>query len=73
VKVHVDWLGLIFQEISDKQRTRREIAHTYGILIRTGHKEFAEINRAILGRWTRSGLEWIKQEAWYYVNNGEMR
>jgi hypothetical protein len=29
--------------------------------------DFAAVNAAILRRWTRSGLEWIKRMAWAEV------
>lgn len=62
-----DFVAWIMNEITEKVYTRRDVAKTYAILIQKGHKDFAEINRAILKRWSPSGLEWIKKEAWKVV------
>ena len=60
----VDFVQWIMNEIEDKRFRRQQVADTYAILISKGHKEFAEINQAILKRWSMSGLQWIKTQAW---------
>lgn len=52
---------------------QREIASDYGLAIISGaHKgdepDWSVINRAILDRWSMSGLERIKREAWKVAN-----
>ena len=62
----VNWKTVILQQIADRKKRRRDIAETYGILLRTGLplEEYAEINKAIIDRWSFAGLEWIKTQAW---------
>lgn len=57
----VEW---ILTEIADKAFKRQQVADTYAILIQKGHRDFNEINEAILKRWSMSGFLWIKTEAW---------
>jgi len=57
----------IMVEIADKAMTQRDVAQTYAILIRhcgPDGANWARINRAIMDRWGRSGLERIKRLAW---------
>lgn len=65
----VDFVQWILNEIEDKAFKRQQVADTYAILIRKGHKEFREINEAILKRWSMSGLLWIKTQAWKRLND----
>lgn len=60
----VEW---IMTEIGDKAFKRQQVADTYAILIQKGHRDFREINEAILKRWSKSGLLWIKTEAWKHL------
>lgn len=64
--VDVDFVQWILNEIEDKAFKRAQVADTYSILIQKGasHEDIAKINTAILKRWSRSGLVWIKTEAW---------
>lgn len=63
----VDFRQWIMNEIEDRAFKRKAVAHTYSILIQKGHREFGEINRAIVQRWSESGLAWIKRQAWKQV------
>lgn len=59
----------ILSEIADKSLRRIDVAKTYALAIRSESATgeglcWAKINRAIIERWSRSGLEWIKQKAW---------
>ncbi len=55
----------ILMEISDKAFNRKSVASTYAWCMRQrGECDFKIINRAILGRWSPSGLEYIKKLAW---------
>ena len=60
----VDFVQWIMNEILDPAFTRRDVARTYAILISKGHREFKGINGAIVERWSMSGLQWIKKQAW---------
>lgn len=66
---HVDFVAWIMNEIEGKEFTRADVAHTYAILIQKNHRDWAPINGAILKRWSKSGLLWIKREAWKRVNS----
>lgn len=70
--INVDFVIWIMNEIADPAMTRKEVARTYAILIDKGHKEFAGINRAILKRWSPSGLQWIKTQAWRILNDSRV-
>lgn len=63
-----DFVQWIMNEIEDPKMTRREVAHTYSILILKGQEEWATINQAIMKRWSKSALLWIKTEAWKQVD-----
>lgn len=63
----VDFVAWIMNEIEGEGFTRKDVAHTYAILIQKGHKEFGEINKAIMKRWSKNALLWIKTEAWKIV------
>lgn len=63
----VDFVQWIMNEIEDPKMTRREVAHTYSILISEDYKDFRVINEAILKRWSPAGLRWIKARAWKRV------
>ena len=55
----------ILQEIADKNFTRDSVAITYAFCIdSTENPDFAKINRAIINRWSRGAVEYIKKEAW---------
>lgn len=55
------------------QRTREDAAAYYScVLGRLGpsHPWWITINRAIIDRWSESGLEWIKRKAWGALGTG---
>ena len=56
---------VILQEIADKNFTRDSVAITYAFCIDSSEKvDFSKINKAIINRWSRSAVEYIKSEAW---------
>lgn len=62
-------VGVILRDIGDQRLHREQIATTYGAMIREHHADlsvipWAEINAAILKRWSPAGLVWIKERAW---------
>jgi hypothetical protein len=58
--------GQLLKEIADPSMTRRDVALTYGLAIRSGKErvDWPKVNRAIVDRWSLSALEWIKDFAW---------
>lgn len=59
----------ILREIGDKRFTRKEVARTYRLAILAHHEcgepvDWPKVNAAITGRWSRSALLWIKNQAW---------
>ena len=61
---NVDFVQWVMNEIEDTAFTRADVAKTYAILIDKGHRDFTEINKAILKRWSPAGFKWIKEQAW---------
>ena len=56
---------MILDEIAMPEMKRKDIASTYGLIIRSGEKvDWPKINTAIMNRWSKSGLLWIKEAAW---------
>lgn len=64
--------------VEDKEIKRRGVAALYAVALRYGHAvprpshavsdewdiDWKTVNRAILNRWSMSGLKWIKRRAW---------
>ena len=65
--------ALLLTAISERRRTRRDIADLYGIAIRIdfGQTDWSVVNHAIMDRWSISGLKWIKRLAWGAVEKAE--
>jgi hypothetical protein len=69
MKVYMaDCTNHMLREIGDPQFTRRDVAQSYALAMRTHHDglevvDWAAVNAAILGRWSRYALEWIKTQA----------
>jgi hypothetical protein len=64
----VDFVQWIMNEIEDKVFTRADVAQTYAILIKRGHRDWKPINEAIMKRWSPAALKWIKEQAWKKTN-----
>ncbi len=61
----VDPQRIVLIEIADRRMTRDDIALTYAYCLRQGETDrIAEINQAILARWSMAALKYIKTEAW---------
>ncbi len=57
--------GLLLREIADSNCKQRDIAQTYALALRSSDKpNWSIVNRAIVERWSHSGLEHIKKMAW---------
>ena len=65
---------IILEEIANKEATRDNVALTYAFCIDSSEKiDFAKINKAIVDRWSRSALQYIKKEAWKLKGVGSRR
>ena len=59
----------LLRVIADPAMKRRDVAFNYR-LASESHRAFGtpvdwpKVNAAIIERWSRSGLEWIKRQAW---------
>lgn len=60
---------VILDEIANRAMTRADVAQTYAMLIRQADEtcDWRRINEAIIRRWSRSALEYIKRRAWKLV------
>jgi len=59
--------NMILREIADKKFKQRDIAQTYALSIVSSEHDnidWVKVNRAIIERWSKSGLERIKKMAW---------
>lgn len=55
----------LLDEIANKEMKRRDVAKTYALAIRSSEKtDWAKVNAAIVARWSKSALLWIKEQAW---------
>jgi len=57
----------LLQEIADPQMTRRDVAKTYALTLRSSERnsiDWKKVNQAIIQRWSKSALSWIKKQAW---------
>lgn len=60
----VDVFGTIQREIA-AGCTQRQVAQTYALGLHSSDEtDWAKVNRAIIDRWSVSGLERIKNMAW---------
>lgn len=53
--------------------TRDQMAEAYALVMRTeppASGVFAVLNLAIIDRWSKSGLEYIKRRAWNIADRG---
>ena len=55
----------LLSEIEDKAVTKKHLAMTYALALRSSEEtDWPKVNRAILNRWSMSGLHDIKRMAW---------
>ena len=60
-----NWQEQMLREIADSGMTRRDVAQSYVLaMMYRCEIDWAVVNRAIINRWSRSTLEWIKNLAW---------
>lgn len=61
----IDTTATLLREIELPEATRDTLAVTYGLAILSSHPtDWPKVNRAIMERWSRSALEYIKRKAW---------
>ena len=61
----MDCTRVLLEEIADKRFKQRNIAQTYALALRSSYNtDWATVNKAIIERWSLSGLERIKNWAW---------
>lgn len=63
---------VILQDVGAKEATRKDVALTYAMALKSqldgaDKPDWPTINKAILSRWSRSGLEYIKKRAFDIV------
>jgi hypothetical protein len=66
----------LLREIADPRLRRLDIAQTYGLALRSSERtrvDWAKVNAAIMARWSRSALEYIKRLAWRWGGGGRAR
>lgn len=55
----------LLHEIATPEMKRRDIAQTYALALKSSEQtDWGMVNKAIMKRWSKSGLIWIKQQAW---------
>jgi hypothetical protein len=57
----------LLREIVDHRLTRRDVAKTYALTLKSSEARkvnWAKVNLAIVERWSPYALEWIKKQAW---------
>lgn len=57
----------VLSEIADPKTNRRDIAKTYALILRSSEcddVDWAKVHTAIISRWSKSGLKWVKTVAW---------
>jgi hypothetical protein len=63
-----DTTNTLLREIADPAMKRKDVAQTYGLALRSSWPtDWGQVNRAIMARWSRSALEWIKTRAWKFA------
>lgn len=64
----VDPKGTLLREIADKRMKRDDVALSYAFALRQPQdmtqEDFAEVNHAIMDRWSIAALRYIKDKAW---------
>ncbi len=61
--------NIILNEIQKHKFTQKSVALTYAFCLRQANEvDFAIINKAIVERWSLSGLERVKKMAWKHLD-----
>jgi hypothetical protein len=62
-----DCQGVLLDEIADPKMKRLDVAKTYCLALRSSERDtidWTKVNEAIIARWSKSALLWIKERAW---------
>lgn len=60
-----DCTRVLLDEIAHKGATRKDIAKTYALALRSSEDvHWSAVNSAIIKRWSVAALRWIKEQAW---------
>lgn len=54
----------LLAEIADPAMKRADVAKTYALVLHRDDVDWAKVNAAIIERWSRAALKWIKEQAW---------
>lgn len=57
----------LLDEINHPQTRRNDVAKTYSMALRSseaGTMDWSKVNKAIIDRWSKHALQWIKTRAW---------
>lgn len=66
----MDCTNVLLDEISNKKFRQKDIAITYRLsLMSSDPTDYKKVNRAIIDRWSISGLTRIKEMAWANLTN----
>lgn len=59
---------MLLREIAEPTVYREDVALTYALAIASSNDtNWARVNRAIMARWSVSGLKYIKRRAWKMI------
>ena len=69
---------VILNELKHREVTQKDIAQTYRLALRSSEDiDWGKINKAIVKRWSLSGLKRIKETAWsgkcFEENGGKIK
>lgn len=65
---------MLLEEIADKRMKRRDVAQTYALAMKSSETvDWAKVNAAIIARWSKSALLWVKEQAWTGKAFGPMK
>ena len=63
--IMADCENVILRELQDKQFKQRDIAQSYALAMASGEDiDWQRVNKAIIERWSKSGLTRVKEMAW---------
>jgi hypothetical protein len=60
----------ILKEIDEYRMSQKVVAATYGLILALGQEkevDWAVVNAAIVARWSKSGLNRVKEMAWKFA------
>lgn len=62
---------VLLEEIQDKKITQRSVSLTYAFILRQEpNADFSTVNKAIMDKWGKGGLQRVINKAWKIVSHG---